>query len=127
MKIALPGTRSGNIEDRRGASSGLGGGFPLPIGALAGMGIPGIILIVAIVVLQGVLSGGGGFGVNPALPGAQAPAADNGSLPGAPDANSDQVKFVSFVLDDVQSFWSSEFERSGKTYTPARLVLYTDA
>ncbi len=42
-------------------------------------------------------------------------------------AEEDHVRFVSFVLDDVQSTWSAAFTQSGLTYPEARLVLYRDA
>ena len=37
-----------------------------------------------------------------------------------------EVHFVSFVLDDVQSTWSSMLDQGGKPYRHAKLVPYTD-
>jgi predicted metalloprotease len=45
---------------------------------------------------------------------------------GAP-AETPEVHFVSFVLDDVQASWERQFQSDGRTYRHAKLVLYTDA
>jgi predicted metalloprotease len=42
-------------------------------------------------------------------------------------AETPQVHFVSFVLDDLQATWEKEFARQGATYRHAKLVLYTDS
>jgi predicted metalloprotease len=42
-------------------------------------------------------------------------------------AETPEVHFVSFVLDDVQGSWARDFAQSGREYPHARLVLYTDA
>lgn len=71
--------------------------------------------------------GGGGFDVNSPLdqfPGA-APATGSQPLPGSPDPDAQLVDFVSFVLDDVQAFWSGEFLKAGNTYQDADLVVFT--
>lgn len=128
MKVKLPGRRSGNLRDQRGAGrTARAGGMGLPIGA--GGGIGSIVLIVAILILTQCVGGGGGggFGVDDPFnqfPGA-VPAATRD--PDAPDPDADLVDFVSFVLDDVQAFWITEFDRAGKTYQEAELVLFTDA
>jgi predicted metalloprotease len=127
MKITLPGRKSDDVIDRRGASTGRTGG--LPITQLAGMGIPGIIIIVVIMLLggggiPGTGGGGGGFGVDaPFDTGAPAGSAD--SVPGAPDPEAAAVEFVSFVLDDIQVSWSEQFAQAGKQYEDAKLVLFT--
>jgi predicted metalloprotease len=41
-----------------------------------------------------------------------------------PDAR--EVHFVGFVLDDVQTTWSTLFAQMGRPYRHAKLVLYTD-
>ncbi len=126
MKISLPGRKSGNVIDQRGASPGAGGMAGLPIGGLAKMGIPGIIIIIVLMVVMGggsILGGGGsGFGIDPPLETEPGAAADE-SLPGAPD---EMVQFVSFVLDDVQASWDESFAASGQRYDEAQLVLFTD-
>jgi uncharacterized protein len=113
------GSRSRDVIDRRGGgrSSGSFGSFPM-IGA--GLGIPGLIIFVLFMVL-----GGGGL-----------PSIDNGldGLGGAdtraedplegPDPDADLVEFMSFVLDDVQNFWSDTFRQNGSQYRRAKLVLF---
>jgi predicted metalloprotease len=133
MKISLPGRRSEHMRDQRaqgGASGGLGGGMGLPIGLGAGGGIGGIILVLVLVFATNLFGGGGsGFDVNSPFnqfPGA-APATGSQPLPGAPDPDAQLVDFVSFVLDDVQTFWDGEFLKAGNTYQPAELVLFTGA
>lgn len=127
MKIKLPSRRSGNLEDRRGmAGPRLGGGVPLPIGLLGGLGIPGIVIaLVLIVVVPALTGGGGGFGLDTSLPGVQAPPAQG--LPAGADPDADLVNFVSAVLDDVQALWSEEFAASGDAYTDAQLVIFTNS
>ena len=131
MKISLPGRRSGDLSDQRGAdpgASGMGSGFGVPLGA-AGGGVGGLIIL-AIVILTQVL-GGGGSGFDPGsvlkqLP--QAPAASGPPPPRATDADAGLVDFVSFVLDDVQGFWTTQFQQSnGGAYRRAKLVLFTSA
>ena len=49
------------------------------------------------------------------------------STRGAPiDRDAPEVHFVSFVLDDVQSSWTTSFAPRGIAYRHAKLVLYTD-
>jgi predicted metalloprotease len=49
-----------------------------------------------------------------------------GPATGEPPTAQDEklADFMSFVLDDVQSFWADTFEESGKTYERAELVLF---
>ncbi|HXX69459.1 MAG TPA: neutral zinc metallopeptidase [Polyangiaceae bacterium] len=48
---------------------------------------------------------------------------------GSPSAPGEEAKahFVAFVLDDVQSTWSTVFRQMGRPYRHAKLVLYEDA
>ena len=112
---------SGDIEDRRGQSSPLGGGlpFPIPIGRAGGGGI-GVLVIAAIVyLLVSQLGGGSSTGLDP-LP--QAPGASGQSV-GAGDSTA--FEFVKFVSKDVQDFWTQEFSSANKTYERATVVLFT--
>jgi predicted metalloprotease len=93
-----------------------------------GGGVVGIVVTVLIL----LLSGGSGGGIqlpssydslpasDPAAPGA------GDSVPGAPDPEKRAVQFVSFVLDDVQNFWTEQFKKGGTTYPRAQLVLFRD-
>jgi predicted metalloprotease len=125
-----PGTRSGNVEDRRsaGGGGGLGG---LPIGR--GGGIGGILIMLVLAVLGGgkVLGGGGDGG--PAFDvdgGIGLPGAEQGNgraVDGAPDPDAKLADFIAFVLDDVQTEFAREFREAGKEYDDARLVMFTRA
>ena len=113
------GYKSRNVRDMRGASPGLGGRMPL---GLAGGGVTGIIVLLLFLFL-----GGGGFEM-PEIGMPAAPGAGEGEVPPTgPDPEADLVSFVSFVLDDAQATWTDLFQRSGKTYRPAQLVLFRDA
>nr|AOS95352.1 putative metalloprotease [uncultured bacterium] len=130
MKIGIPGRRSDNLRDYRGASGGGGGGLPIPIGIGAGLGIPGAIITIVLMLLLGgnPFGGGGGTGID--SPFQQFPNADQVQeqpIPREVDPNADEVDFVSAVLDDVQQSWAAVFEADGRQYTPAKLVLFTDA
>jgi uncharacterized protein len=112
------GYRSRNVRDMRSAGPGLGGRMPL---GLAGGGVTGIIALLFL-----FLSGGDGFNA-PEIGLPQAPGAGEGGPVTGPDPEADLVSFVSFVLDDAQATWTDVFQRSGKTYRPAQLVLFRDA
>jgi uncharacterized protein len=124
-----PGQRSGNIEDRRGQGGGglgRGGGFPIPMGRMGGGGIVGVIIVVVIYLLANSGGGGGGFDVpGPSSAFPQVPQSGTGdnSVPQSPNEEN-EVKFVSFVLDDAQGFWQQQFEAAGKRYDQAKLVLF---
>jgi predicted metalloprotease len=95
-------------------------GFPIGAGKL-GIGGTVVLLILSLVFGQDFLgTGGGGGGGDVAPTGQQAP------VQSTPEEEK-EVQFVSFVLDDVQDTWSKVFERAGRTYQPARLVLFRDA
>jgi hypothetical protein len=54
--------------------------------------------------------------------------AHGGSLQGAgAQAETPEVHFVSFVLDDVQASWEAQFAHEQRPYRHAKLVLYTDS
>jgi uncharacterized protein len=123
-----PGRRSSDIEDRRGAGGGFGGGgLPIPMGRLGGGGI-GTIIVLVVVYLLFVKGGGGegGFDVpdpTSAFPQVPQTGTGSGSVPGSPAENR-QVDFVSFVLDDAQGFWRKEFASASRQYERAKLVLF---
>jgi predicted metalloprotease len=109
---------SGPVEDRRGRP---GARTALPVGG----GLAGIIVTLLIV----FLGGGGGYGVD--SPFEQFPAqnqpAGNRAMDDAPDAESELVDFVSFVIGDLQTFWAEDFERAGREFAPTRLVVFRQA
>jgi hypothetical protein len=103
------GGRSGDLEDRRA------GGVSRTAMIGGGGGIIG--LVVALIV---GLSGGempAGFG--------QAPAAQQTEFKATPEEEK-LVDFVSWVLDDIQKTWTGEFQKRGRTYQRAKLVLFRD-
>ena len=106
---------SSNIEDRRGRP---GARTALPVGG----GVVGIIVTVLIL----FLGGGGGYGVD--TPFEQFPAQDqpagSNAMDNAPDAESELVDFVSFVVGDLRKFWAADFQRAGRQFQPAPLVLF---
>ena len=122
-----PGRRSGDIEDRRGAGGGFGGGgLPIPMGRLGGGGI--VTLIVAAIVYFLFISGGsgGGFDVpDPTNAFPQVPQTGTGdnSVPGSPSEEK-EVQFVDFVQGDAQDFWQQQFQAAGRPYQRAKLVLF---
>ena len=107
--------------------------MPIPIGMLGGLGLPGILLLVALLVFTQVCSrggGGGGFGVDSPLdgfPSAGVAPGEGGGVAPEDDPDVDLVNFVSAVLDDVQIFWIEEFSRAGQQYREAQLVLFEDS
>ncbi|HEX2090136.1 MAG TPA: neutral zinc metallopeptidase [Actinomycetota bacterium] len=116
--------RSAHLRDQRGASGGLGGLGGLPIKA----GLPGVVVLLIALLFGGRLLNDGGINI-PGVEGLPSvPGATGGSpLPGAPDPDRKLVDFVSFVLDDVQGTWQQQFQRAGRQYRPAELVLFTEA
>ena len=125
-----PGKRSGDIEDRRSAGGGFGGGgMPIPIGRMGGGGI-GTLVVLVIVYLLFVKGGGGGGGFNVPDPGnafPQVPQSGTGdnSVPGSPDEEK-ETQFVDFVQGDTQDFWTQQFQAAGKSYQRAKVVLFRD-
>jgi predicted metalloprotease len=105
--------RSDNVEDRRG------NGFPGGRGMAIGGGLGGIVLLLLAVALgldPGVLMQGNPTG------GLTAPAPS----PGPSAGREDEIKqFVSAVLGSTEDTWSEAFRRSGRSYEPPTLVLFT--
>ena len=117
------------IEDRRGQGGGGGfgglgggGGIPIPIpGGKAGGGIGGLIIVVVIFLLTSGILGGGGLGALSDL------GTTGGGQPGGtlnPQTDTDQ--FLSYVVDDIQTFWGATFSESGRDYPETVLVLFED-
>jgi uncharacterized protein len=132
-----PGRRNPRLEDRRGQGGGGfggmgGGGLPIPMGKTGG-GI-GTVLIVLVIflVLRGCGGGEGGSGFDiPGLPSQgqvpAAPAGGEGGLPEGADPEAKQVEFVNFVLTDVETFWTQQFQSAGDQLQPAGLIIFRQA
>jgi len=129
------GAPSENVEDRRGQGPATGGsgGFPfqipnIPMGGKGCAGIgggAGTLILVAVLLLTGVFKGGGG-NTFPIDTDSNIPATPEGSE-GIDTENDELAAFVSFVHDDVQAMWNEQFEKGGKEYPEATLVLFTSA
>ncbi|HVZ34822.1 MAG TPA: neutral zinc metallopeptidase [Polyangiaceae bacterium] len=108
--------QSEDVVDERGA------GGP----SLAGTGI--LFWLVSRFGLPGLLVGGALLAANYFLSGASSdPRAVSSGHPARGGAGDETAHFVAFVLDDVQSTWQRIFAQRGLRYTPAKLVLFTDA
>ena len=110
-----PGGVSGDIEDRRDSSGGGGfgfggGGIPFGIGGLL------VLLVLSFVFKRDLISP---F-LNSGSPGAAT--VSRPEDPARKAAESREVQFVSFVLDDVQSDW----DKLVPNYRHAKLVLFRD-
>jgi predicted metalloprotease len=113
--------RSTNVDDVRGQRFG-GGGMPLRLGGMGGLGLGGLIAVMAITYLLGgdplaILTGG--VPTETAAPpsaGDSAPIDDEGS------------RFVKAVLKSTETVWGSVFrEQLGRSYSEPRLVMFSDA
>ncbi len=104
---------SDNVEDRRGS-----GGFR-PGGA-AGLGLGGVILLVAVSYF---------FGIDPSqiLSDADvAPGVATTGSPAGPSGADPAAEFSRKVLADTEDTWSAIFARSGQRYPAPVLVLFSD-
>jgi predicted metalloprotease len=126
------GDMSSDIEDRRGDSGG-GGGFGFGGG---GIGIVGFVILLVLSLVTGHNFLGGMLGGGSSQPqqtqqtqsigdsGAAAPA-DGGTNNQVADRD---AHLISFTLDDVQKFWTQEFQKEGwPPYRHAKLVLFSGA
>ena len=124
---------SNNVEDRRGSSGGLGGGFR-PAG-MGGRGIPlkgGSLVTIAVIVGIGWLV----FGINPlqmlsmVTGGGGSITQDQSYQQSAPQQTGggidDEGKaFVAKVLGSTEDVWDDIFKSAGETYQPTPLVLFS--
>jgi predicted metalloprotease len=113
---------SPDVDDRRGEAPARGGGnvggllYILPWLLRTPYGWVVVVAAIGWYLVRSLFFAGPG--VQPA---------HGGDIPvsGRP-AETPEVHFVSFVLDDVQGVWSRDFAQRGRVYPHARLVLYTD-
>lgn len=120
--------RSGNVQDRRGQSSG--GGMPgFNLGGLGrgfklgGGGIIGLLVLGAICLLSGVnpidvLQSGG-------LPNYNVISTDGQYTPTAHEE--ELADFASTILAGTEDVWTKKFQEMGRTYVPPKMVLFTGA
>jgi predicted metalloprotease len=106
----------GPVEDRRGRP---GGRAALPVGG----GLVGVIVTVLILAL-----GGGGYDVGKPFepfPAQTQPADNSDRMDTAPDAGSQLLDFLSFVIGDLQKFWAEDFQKAGREFSPTQLVVFS--
>ncbi|MBT9432705.1 neutral zinc metallopeptidase [Candidatus Sodalis endolongispinus] len=111
------GRESNNVEDRRGQSSGPGGGgFRLPI-----RGKGGIVLLIVVVV-----AGYYGVDLTPLLTGGQSGSQVSQQTRISPN-DDEAAKFTAVILGYTEDTWQQIFQQMGKTYQPPKLVMYRGA
>jgi predicted metalloprotease len=117
-----PGETSADLEDDRASTGGGGGGFGSFGGGKLGIGGFIVVLLLSLVFHRNffALLGGGNAGAPTGASTGQ----------GAPVSSSPEeekeVKFVSFVLDNVQQSWEQVFAQNHQQYRHAKLVLFRD-
>ena len=117
------GGMSSDIEDRRGDPGG-GGGFGFGGG---GLGIIGFLVLLVLSAVTGRNFLGGFFnggGSQPAQQTQQVQTDQTGQPVQQSAAEDRNAHLISFVLDDVQKFWTGEFQQEGHQYRHAKLVLF---
>jgi predicted metalloprotease len=102
------GRQSSNIEDRRGMRVGPG---------IVGGGIGGVILLLISLY----------FGIDPSVILNPNTGVDAGGPPISTPADNETKDFVATVVGYTEDTWSDIFQRSGATYRPPKLVLFTGA
>ncbi|MDE1152071.1 MAG: neutral zinc metallopeptidase [Micavibrio sp.] len=113
------GQMSNDIEDRREDSGSGGGGF-----GGGGVGIVGVLVLLVVSLITGrnylgaFLHGGGAQ---------TAPSAETQrEVPRSMSTQEEDrdAHLISWTLNDVQKFWTGNFEQHGREYTHAKLVLF---
>jgi predicted metalloprotease len=117
------------VQDSRGGGGfggfgRLGGGRMGGSPVIVGGGGLGLLLTIALLVLNsGILGSGAPLGD---VTGVGPESSALSSCKTGADANArDDCRIVGFV-DSVQAFWKETFQRAGQTYDPAPTVLFTD-
>ena len=105
-------TNRGNVEDRRGRSSG-----PVVAGGVGGLGIIGILLALFL---------GGGSGMEDILNQLQAQAPQQQIDQGEFEGMDEYEDFASRVVGSSDETWAAIFSANGRTYGEPRLVLFRD-
>ncbi len=111
------GRQSGNVEDYRGRSSGIGGGIKFGGGAIVAL-VAAYFLGVDPRLIMGLMSGVDSGGQQ-----APAPA---GGVQTIGRADDETAQFVSVVLADTEDTWSALFAQANAQYVAPKLVLFDD-
>ncbi len=104
--------QSQDVEDRRGASGGRGGG-----GTRIGLGGAVILLVLSLVFKKNMFAALGIGDVG----------GPQSNSVGGPPANDELGRFAGFVFDDAQTFWNKELTASSLPFRKSKLVLFSDA
>lgn len=116
------GRRSDNVVDARSDSGG-GGGGGMRIGG-KGLGLGGIVIIVAI----GLLTGQDPMRILGEITGqmgSEQTTAVNPQTRQAPPANDEQADFVRAILGDTEDTWQQVFQQMGSQYKAPTLILFS--
>ena len=112
-----------DVIDRRGARAG--GGMPVRVGG--GVGLVGLLIFLAIQFIGG---GGAGsaFDVDNQFGTGAGGSGEPGAaeIPASQDPERDLRDFSAYVFTRAQEDWERTFQRDGKQYQRAKLVLYRD-
>lgn len=104
---------SQNVEDRRGQSSGFGGGLLL-------RGKMGIVVLLVVIV-----AGYYGIDLTPLLSDQALVTGGSSGQPYTPTPQEEEMaRFTSVALGLTEETWSGIFQKEGKAYTAPKLVLY---
>ena len=107
--------QSDNVEDRRGMSVSRG----VKVGGLSGLGLVAVVVISMF------------FGVDPTVllqsVTEQQTSSVSGPQSSQPAKNDDMRQFVAVVLGETEDVWHEAFRKSGNTYEPPKLVLFSGA
>ncbi len=108
---------SENVEDRRG-----GGGRASFPGGAGGLGIGGVILVLAVSYFLGIDPSSLLNDNVPSIGDSAGPSASSG-----PPASDPAAEFVRKILADTEDTWTAIFERSGERYRKPTLVLFSES
>ncbi len=113
------------IEDRRGQRRRPTKGAA--VGGAGGLGIVGILIIVAIQLLGGADGGSidlSGTGLDPSeASGGQT----DSTLAGGADPDAETTELMQALMADIQDLWAAELPRYGYEYDYTRMVWFTDS
>ncbi|MCW2992492.1 MAG: Neutral zinc metallopeptidase family [Solirubrobacterales bacterium] len=122
MKWKRGGGRAGDIIDARGAG-GRGGGIPIGR-AGGGLGIVGVLVVLALQLLGGGSGGGSGFDIPGGFSGGGAPVQSD-PIPASQDPDRDLKDFSAYVVSNVNDSWAKRFKQDGRPYRRVKLVFFS--
>ena len=116
--MKLNGRReSSNVDDRRGLSGG----------AKAGLGLGGIVMIALITFLSGGNLGDVDSNVGTQMAQQSQNVTTQEGQREFTQEEQELAKFSSQILAGTEDVWTKVFQKMGRTYTPPKMVLYTNS